>query len=170
MTNKPPTWGSSEAKDLLEKDLRSGRIPLDSSKEWTPRRVYNMPDRPQFRLFEYKRFVGNLRNLRTRIKELSQDATVAALALAHDRLIHPVAALNHQQGGAYRWDGSSAQKWLNADIDEGKHETMQPKKLWATREEYKQFDKGVFAKHIYQEVRTRKFLVYLKDKEEKKKK
>ena len=159
MANAPLTWGTSEAKELLEKDLRSGRIPLERSKEWTIKRVYDLPDRPQFRLFEYKRFVGNLRNLRNRIKELSQDATVAALALAHDRLIHPVAALNHQQGGATRWEGSVAQKWLNEDIDQGKHETMKPQQLWATREEHKQFDKGVFAKHIYQEVRTRKFLV-----------
>ena len=170
MANKPPAWGTSEAKELLEKDLRSGRIPLDKSKEWTSKRVYDLPDRPQFRLFEYKRFVGNLRNLRNRIKELSQEATAAALALAHDRLIHPVAALNHQQGGAPRWEDSLAQKWLNEDIDEGKHETMQPQQLRATREEYKKFDKGVFAKHIYQEVRTRKFLVYLKEKEEKRKK
>jgi hypothetical protein len=56
---------------------------------------------------------------------------------------------------------------LNDDIDEGKHEMMEPKQLCATHEEYKIFDKGAFAKQIYQEVRTHKFLVYLKEKEKK---
>ena len=45
--------------------------------------------------------------------------------------------------------------------------TMKPKQLHATRDEYKVFKGGVFAKHILQEVSTRKFLVYMKNKEAK---
>jgi hypothetical protein len=170
MANEPPKWATSKARELLEKDLLSGRIPLE---RWTAANVYNLPDRPEFRLFEYKKFVTNLRNLRKRIKEQKQDATAAALALAHDRVIYPVAAVNgvnNHQGGAPRWEGSLAQKWLNDDIDEGKHEMMQPMQLRQTRLEYMKFDKVIFGKHIHQEVKTRKFIIYLKEKQEKKKK
>ena len=170
---EPPKWADSEAKEILEKDLKIGRIPLDEmSNGWTPSKVYNLEDRPQFRLFEYKKFVGNFRNLRKRIKELKQDGAAAALSLVHDRSIqggiYRAAATNYQQGGAPRWDGSLAQKSLNKDIDEGKHTMMKPKQLHATRDEYKVFAKGVFSKHILQEVKTRKFLVYMKAKAEKK--
>jgi hypothetical protein len=168
MANMPPKWANSEAKELLEKDLRIGRIPVEGS-EWTPKRVYNLPDHPQFRLFEYNKFVTNLRNLRNRIKVLKQAGSAASLALVHDQGIYRVAAINNQQGGANHWEGSLAQEWLNVDMDEGKHEMMQPKQLRATREACKKFEKGVFAKHIYQEVRTHKFLVYLKEKDKKKK-
>jgi hypothetical protein len=167
-------WADSEARELLEKDLKSGRIPLEKSKAWPLLRVYNLPERPQFRLFEHKQFIANLRCLRNHIKVKRQAGAVDALALAHDRSIHGgiyrAAATNYQQGGAPRWDGSLAQQSLNQDMDEGKHMTMKPKELRATRDEYLVFDKGVFAKHILQEVTTRKFLVYMKAKAEKMKK
>ena len=102
--NKPPQWADIEASELLEKDLKTGRIPLEKSKAWTLLRVYNLPDRPQFRLYEYTKFITNLRNLRNHIKVKRQAGAVAALALAHDRSIHGgiylAAATNYQQGGA----------------------------------------------------------------------
>jgi hypothetical protein len=67
-------------------------------------------------------------------------------------------------------DGSLAQESLNQDMDEGKHMTMKPKELCATRDECLVFDKGVFAKHILQEVTTRKILVCMKVKAGKMKK
>jgi hypothetical protein len=81
-------------------------------------------------------------------------------------LIHPVASFN--QLGAPRWDGSSAQTLLNADIDDGKHTRMKPQVLHGTREEYEVFDLTVFRKHIRQEVQTRKFWVYMAEKKKKK--
>jgi c-di-AMP phosphodiesterase-like protein len=126
-----------------------------------------LPDRPQFRLFEYENFVTNLRNLRKSIKALDEHSASDFRALTHDRVIHPVAAFN--QKGEAVWDGSSAQTWLNTDIDDGKHTTMEPKVLHRTREDYQVFKLTVFRKHIRQEVQTRKFWVYMADKKEKKK-
>jgi hypothetical protein len=171
-------WADSEARELLEKDLKkdlkSGRVPLEKSKAWPRLRVCNLPERPQFWLFECKKFIANLRHLRNHIKVKRQAGAVCALALAHDRSIHGgihrAAAANCQQGGAPCWDGSLAQQSLNQDMDECKHMTMKPKELRATRDEHLVFDEGVFAKHIPQEVTTRKFLVHMKAKVEKMKK
>jgi hypothetical protein len=164
---QPPKWETSEAKELLEKDLLSGRISLQTTRAWTPKIIYNLPDRPQFRLYVYKIFRSNLLTLRNRIKAEKKAADTASLALTHDRVIYPLGAVNDQQGGAPRWAGSLAQTWLNADIEEGKHETMKPNQLRQTRLEYMIFEKDIFRKHIHQEVKTRKWLVYLKEKAEK---
>jgi hypothetical protein len=162
---KLPKWGNSEAKEILQQDLLSGRIPFDG-KEWTPQVVYDLPDRPQFRLYPYKNFVTNLRNLRILIKGQTEYAASDVLALAHDRRIYPVASVDQQ--GAPRWEGSSAQTWLSTDIDDGKHLAMKPQMLHCTREEYKAFKLTTFRKHILQEVTTRKFLIYMKEKAQKK--
>ena len=58
---------------------------------------------------------------------------------------------------------------MKKDTDEGKHETMRPQELRATSAEHEKFKKSALAKHITQEVTTRKFLVCVKDKAEKKK-
>jgi hypothetical protein len=77
-----------------------------------------------------------------------------------------VASFN--QLGAPRLEGSSVQTWLNADIDDGKHTRMKPQMLRGTREDYMKFELTIFRKHIYQEVQTRKFWVYMAEKKKKK--
>jgi hypothetical protein len=102
--------------------------------------------RPQFRLFEYNKFVSNLRYLRNYIRVKTQAGAASALALMHDRGIHGgihrVAATNNQQGGAPRWDGSLARELLKQDMDEGKHERMQPQVLHATTYRIREVYKG----------------------------
>jgi hypothetical protein len=77
-----------------------------------------------------------------------------------------VASFN--QLGAPRWEGSSAQTLLHADIDDDKHTRMKPQILHGTREEYEAFELTVFRKHICQEVQTRKFWVYMAKKKKQK--
>jgi hypothetical protein len=169
--NAAPKWIDSKGKQLLLQDLLSGRISLKSPREWTAKRdynlaVYNLADRPQFRLYPYNNFVTNFRNLRKKVLQETVSSATDSHALAHDRSIHPVAPFN--QLGEPRWEGSSAQKLLSADIDDAKHTRMKPQILHGTREEYGVFDLTVFRKHIRQEVQTRKLLAYHAEKKRKK--
>jgi len=43
---------------------------------------------------------------------------------------------------------------------------MTPKQLFESRQEYKLYPLKVFRKHIYQEEKRRKFMVYLESKKE----
>jgi hypothetical protein len=137
--NVPPKWSGSKGKQLLLQDLVSGRISLNSPTGWTAKRdynlaVYNLADRPHFRLYPYDNFVTNFRNSRKKVLQQNVSSATDSFALAHDRIIHPVAPFN--QLGAPRWEGSSAQKLLSADIDDAKHTRMKPQILHGTREEY----------------------------------
>jgi predicted O-linked N-acetylglucosamine transferase (SPINDLY family) len=105
---QPPKWETSKAKELLEKDLLSGWISLQTAKAWTAKIVYNLPDRPQFRLYAYNIFRNNLLTLRNRIKAEKKAADTTFLPLTHDRIICPLGAVNDQQGGAPHWAGSLA--------------------------------------------------------------
>jgi hypothetical protein len=54
-----------------------------------------------------------------------------------------------------RWGGTVAEDLLKTDIDEGKHETMKPRELQATRPEYSLYPLKVFRDHVQQELRAR---------------
>jgi hypothetical protein len=47
-----------------------------------------------------------------------------------------------------RWGGGVAERILKIDIDAGKHETMKPGELQATRPEYSQHPLKVFRDHV----------------------
>jgi hypothetical protein len=147
-------WKHSIAKKLLEEDLCAGKIPLESD-EMTSKEVYLQ--RPEFSEFcEYKDFPRHLRELRKQISRKNERASIAAAAVSHDRRIYPkeVASIT----GKVRWEGSEAERLLRLDMDEGKHEAMAPRLLYAERREYREFPLHVFRGHIHQEKRTRKFL------------
>jgi hypothetical protein len=50
-------------------------------------------------------------------------------------------------------------------MDEGKHRTMKPSELRQTRQQYQNYPIRVFRGHIEQEERARKYIVYLKKKQ-----
>ena len=66
--------------------------------------------------------------------------------------------MNSTRGNYPEWEGSDAQKLLKKDMEDGRHETMQPMELWETRDTYLLFPLDVFRDHIYQEIRTNKYL------------
>ena len=160
-------WEYSATKQLLLGDLRSGAIPLDS--ESMPPQVAYM-QRPEYVESdpEYKRWTRRLRDLRESVREKNDRAASDSAALAHDRRIHPKPAFNHR--GEPPWEGSDAERFLCEDMDAGKHNTMTPKELHASRKEYRDnYPLVVLRQHIYQEERRRKFQYYLKVKQRKKK-
>jgi hypothetical protein len=54
-----------------------------------------------------------------------------------------------------RWGGTIAEDLLRFDIDVGKHETMKPREIQATRPEYSLYPLKVFRDHVQQERRAR---------------
>lgn len=149
-----PDWKTSDAKKLLELDLISGEIPLQSGDDgMDPMDVYLQ--RPEFSEFPYEYFRGRLLDMRKQITEKKALASVDAAALANDQKIHPKSS--HSVRGEPRWDGSAAQQLLKNDIKDNKHKTMTPKDLHKSRSDY--FDNyplSVFRKHIDQEVRRQR--------------
>lgn len=60
----------------------------------------------------------------------------------------------------YFWDEQDASTFLEKDVKSGKVDEMSKKELWASRPEYKKFDKQVFRKHVYQEESRQRGGVY----------
>jgi hypothetical protein len=108
-----------------------------------------------------------LNNLRNKIKKKKARLTFDMYALERNRKSHPKPAKNHR--GKPRWEGSQAKRLLTRDIDNGKHETLMPQALYNTQKEYKDYPLTMFQKHIYQELKRRKFVAQHKAMAEKKK-
>lgn len=60
--------------------------------------------------------------------------------------------------GYPEWDGSAAQRQLKEDIESNLHNIIEPIDLWYLREVYDPFPLKVFRDHIYQEIKTAKYL------------
>jgi len=155
-------WDGSDAKYQLEADLWDGTIPL-TKEEMMPRVAYDLEDRPMFRVFPYPKFRTHLCNLRKKTTKAKQLGLDEEAMLAHDRQLYPTAAFNSE--GKPRWEGSDAEASLKIDVANGKNLQMDPRFLHKSRDEYQVFDLEVFRKHIKQEEKRQKFIVYLKFKE-----
>lgn len=84
-----------------------------------------------------------------KILKADEDAAAAAAAAAAS-----------ESGGAAavakpKWNGSAAQRLLKVDIDDGKHDQLKPKELYATRIEYRVFLLDDFRKRLYEETSSR---------------
>lgn len=149
-------WKNSKGKELLIEDLRQGRIPVvgvrgDAASIYATREEFggNNPD-------ERRKFTARLRSARLHLTENTERARTDSAALAHDRQLYPETQIN--SGGEHRWDGSAAQLLLRQDIRENRHNIMTPLALHCSREEYLVFRLEQFRGHIYQEVKTQKYV------------
>jgi len=164
MATRKTDWQYSQAKKLLEQDLRNGTIPLDSS-VMGPKEVFVQC--PKFAEFDYDRFRDRLQDLRHRLTEQNDRSASDMNALAHDRRIHPTPTHNSQ--GDPRWHSSAAEWLLKLDIDQDKQHAMKPKALFEMKNQYGLHHLKVFCKHIYQEVGQRKFVAQHQAHQNKKK-
>lgn len=159
-TPKPPklNWAKSTARRILWEDLKSGQIPMDMP----PMEVFLY--RPEFVDFDpnYERFRSRLRYLKDSCNASDDRAAEDDAALAHDRNLFPMPTHNHR--GEPRWPDSIAEKWLAKDMDVGKHDQLKPSDLHQSQIEYQAYPLAIFRQHIYQEVKKRKFISYLKNK------
>jgi hypothetical protein len=154
-------WKTCKAKQILIQDLEIGMIGM-ANDDPTPLSLWpfyhdNMPD---FQYIEYDQFKGGLDRLRAKM-QLSVNRLVDEEAgLVHDMQLFPRSHLNYR--GEPHWDVSDAKTLLDQDIDNEWHTIYEPKELWLTRPEYYNvYPLEIFRKHIHQEVRSRKFLVWV---------
>jgi hypothetical protein len=161
----PVDWEHSAAKKFLVKDLKSGLIPLEPNNPF-PRVLWaHYSNLVEFADVSKTQFSTNIQNLRKLIKQKKDRSAEEEAALTRDRLhFFPRPPTNHR--GEPHWDCSASKPLLSQDIDAGKHNDLEPRELWMTRPEYYQEypNHAVFRKHIYQEIRTRKFRSYLEFK------
>jgi hypothetical protein len=148
------TWRYSEARRLLEQDLRSGVIPLHGG-EMTVEECYTQ--RPEFSDFAFESFARRLQALRKQCTAKNNRSVADTAAFAHD-----CALLARKQDDApgvlLRWDGSEAERVLKLDVANGLHINLTPKNFHRSRPEYQVFSLKVFRGHIYQELKRRKFI------------
>jgi len=157
---KKPCWDNSKGRKLLCEDLKHKRIPLDVNQmSWEEA----FCQRPEFADFDGARlFEGRLETARKFVSHQTEKGASEAAALALDRLIYPEPATNSR--GEPRWEGSNAEKLLNKDIDDKKHEQMKPKQMQASRVEHQAHPLDVFRGKIRQRVKTLKCCEHRKHK------
>lgn len=151
-------WNESNAKATLYADLVSGDIPLIPPE--------NEDEEDLMEYFMQRPEVANhggFDKFPRRFKALRSQVKAGINRAADDQKAFDMFVKNHPKStkaaGDYpEWEGSEAQALLKEDMLEGKHTTMQPEELYESREEYKLFPLKVFRDHIYQEIRTTKYL------------
>lgn len=149
-SKKKEKWAKTTAKCLLTNNIISGHVTHDMPAKdvflW----------RPEYAATEWQKFPRQLRDLRKQLKVSETKANKDAAALAHDRQLFP--KKTHNTLNLTNWYQSPAQQFLKQDIEDGKHKVMKPEELHKSRLEYQVFSLDVFCGHIYQEVKTCKFL------------
>ena len=130
------------AKPILEKLYLDGEITDDMARG----SVWRL--RQEFMACNINNFGNNWNRMKKSIGGLKKRANDDMIALAHDRILHPINMNN-------RWDGSAAQKLLKSDVKDDFHLHFTPLELWTSRAEYKAFPLHVFRPHVHQEVRSK---------------
>lgn len=123
--------------------------------------------RPEYQAYTLVKFEEYLELMREYTKTRQARASRDALAVAGWKQQYPTPPNNHR--GEPRWEGSKAEQFLKQDMDKDKHKLMKPIDLCHSRPEYQAYNTKTFSSHIDQEIRARKFKVFLYDKNEKKK-
>lgn len=162
-------WRNCEAKELLYMALVVGTIPLDDEgMGWEEVLDFFKENHPAaFANVGQSKFKERLSRLREKVVEKNDRSERDLAALRHDRAIFPRPTYNNR--GVPYWPDSEAKPLLSEDIDSGKMDSFKkekhPKKaLWKSRPEYQVFTLRTFRKKVYQELKSRKFMAYIKHK------
>lgn len=157
-------WNLSLARDLLILDVKEGRITGST----TLKDAHNA--RPEYMHYQEAAFKGYLETIIGQMGNKESRAERDDSAVKQFRQLHPKPATNHR--GEPRWEGSAAEAKLKAVVDKGEHKQkdVKPRHLRDTDEDFQAFQPKTFRNHIYQEVKSRKFQNYVKDKAEQKRK
>jgi len=108
-------WQWSDAKGILFDDIVKERVPLNpqhgvdmTSKELFETRYKDLPAFAISNFGDVEKFERRLSSVRTQIRDKLQRAQEDAMALANDRLIHPVPTIDCR--GYPQWRGSEARE------------------------------------------------------------
>jgi hypothetical protein len=147
----------------LERDLKDGIIPLDKD-QMSDLQIYNMVDRPHYRIVSEADFLKKLSKLREEVKTIRATSIKEAAGLSLDLKKFPPALYNAKTGEP-RWEGSQAQVSLRHDVAEYiKTKGRKPlvSEIYSKRDEYKDFYSwDTIRKKIHEEERRQKFINYL---------
>jgi hypothetical protein len=149
----PSGWSNDPTRKLLEHDLLTGVIPLQSSPGFMPKDIQRM--RPEYMDMRYDLWTSRLYSARQRHRTHKTQAVDHGAALERSRAMYPKKA--HNERGEPRWEGSEAASLLKQDVANGEHLGVSKAELRASRPEYLEFSAKVFRGHVHQEVKTQKF-------------
>jgi len=144
-------WGKSKAKEMLADDIIKGEVlPAMAAKD-----AYEM--REEYKSFKYENFRTNLKNLREVIAKDFARMQQDSVDYVHDRELVKDLRNNNPllRPPCPNWHQSAARQLLKDDMTTGKHLTMKPMQLHATKQEHRMFPLDVFRNHIYQEADER---------------
>ena len=143
-------WGTSETKELLKKDILTGKVTdsMSIKQVWESRSEYNV--------IKYELFRSRLYALKKQLKTSKQRAMDDEKDYLHDRNLIPKPTENAI--GLPVWNGSVAEKLLKEDLDNGLYIPGKVQQLHKSRKEYVDFfSLTVFRGRIHQEIQKRKF-------------
>ena len=144
-------WRTSDAKQLIVQDMLDGLVPYKEPIKDTNKLFHVMhAGRPEFKDFpcDEERHKTRFSRLQEVVRRLRWAALYDEVCLEEARELYPVPT--HGPTGVPLWEGSAADSRLEEDMAEGLHLQMKPKKLFATRPEYKEFGLKRFTKRIDQ--------------------
>ena len=127
-----------------------------------PKQVYERHE--AFKSYDYTKFRNNLYGLRKVIAREFKRMREDCEAYGHDRAIVNGSIASKP----VPWHRSPAANLLQLDVKANLHLRMQPKELWATRDEYKAFELKVFRKHLCHERDREQKKAFRKEKKKKK--
>lgn len=156
---KAIVWRKSAAKQVLKQAFRSKLIPSDYT---SAENVWNehCKDHDAFKRMEFDdAFVRRLKTVKEDYEKKLARSLVDLNAFNLAKKNHPTPEFDFW--GRPQWHGSKAQELLKDLIKHGKYKGMKPADLWASKEEWKVYDKRTFRDHIYQEERLIKFQRYV---------
>jgi hypothetical protein len=159
-------WRKAEAREIILDDLRSGKLPLTEEELPTWEAWESYQGMPEFGHVVYSQFEARLKDHRKQVSRSLGSATLQQQAYEHDRQLHP--PQTHNQHGKRNFNMSSAKPLLVEDVQNELHESMTVEELWLSREEYQEWEIGVFRRRLSQQIRASKFLYYLEYKRAKK--
>ena len=159
-------WRNCPGRQVLLEDLADGTLPLDASVMSEEEAWETYRHCVEFEGVEFSQFKARLKDHRKQIGASYGRSTEEMEAMLHDRMLKPRKKYNHR--GEPVFDVDPAKLLLREDVEQGKHETMTPMALQATREEYMRFDRTKFKERIYQEVRYQKMVRHLERERAKK--
>ena len=173
-SNKPGwvDWWHCEAREVLLNDLGPGGLLYgDDCDQIHPETLfgfYKVFYEDTFKGIVYEQFEKRLADHRKQVGIKRNMAKRDEIALRNDRELFPRQKKNGK--GQLVFDLHPAKMLLREDIKNKKHRKYKPSQLRCTRKEYKEFSKEIFKYRVKQEIRRDRYLRYLENKRQEKKK
>ena len=151
---EPGKWRKSNARKLLERDIRDRTVPAIEPQGGDWEHIYMMHS--EYAWYDDKKFEKRLKDLRKEAAESSTRARDDEAAFHSYVTLHPSTTFSYK--GYDHWQGSEAQKVIWDDIDAGKHKSMRKQDLYGLRREYYEyFPLAVIRDNLRQEIKTEKY-------------